>query len=79
MLKRRGSKKRPDKLDVKPFKGDPKDLRRFVYDVESKFDYYGSALRRDMDKIQLVVPLLEGSAKSCYEGIHPHINRHAAQ
>jgi hypothetical protein len=79
LLKKRGSRKRPDKLDVKPFKGDPKDLRRFVYDVESKLDYYGSALRRDMDKIRLVVPLLEGPAKSWYEGIHPHINRHAAQ
>ena len=46
--------------------------------MESKLDYYGSALRQDMDKIRLVVPLLEGPAKSWYEGIHPHINRHAA-
>ena len=32
-----------------------------------------------MDKIRLVVPLLEGPAKCWYERIHPHINRHAAQ
>src|SRR6266849_4313569 len=31
-----------------------------------------------MGKIRLVVPLLGGPAKSWYEGIHPHINRHAA-
>jgi hypothetical protein len=78
LLKKRGTRKRPDKLDVKPFKGDPKDLRRFLYDVESKLDYYGSAFRRDMDKIRLVVPLLEGPAKIRYEGIHL-INRPASQ
>jgi hypothetical protein len=38
LLKKRGTRKRPNKLDVKPFKGDAKDLRRFVYDVESKLD-----------------------------------------
>jgi hypothetical protein len=64
LLKKHATRKRLDKLDIKPFKGDPKDLRRFVYDVESKLDYYGSALRCDMNKIQLVIPLLECPAES---------------
>ena len=31
---------KPDRLDIKPFKGDADDLHRVVLDVESKFDYH---------------------------------------
>ena len=69
---------KPDRLDIRPFDGDADDLKRFVLDVESKFDYHRKALYKDMDKIRLIVPLLEGKAKKWYENIHVNINRHAA-
>ena len=54
-------------------------MQRFVLDVESKFDYHQKALRRrDMDKIRLIVPLLDGKAKKWYETVHVNINRQAA-
>ena len=81
-LKSLGKKKRqphkPDRLDIKPFNGIADDLHRFVLDVESKFDYHLKALSKDMDKIRLIVPLLEGKAKKWYENIHVNINRDAA-
>jgi hypothetical protein len=79
LIKKRSTRKRLDKTDVKPFKRDPKDLQRFIDNVESKLDYYGSALRQEMDKIRLDVSLFEVTAKSWDEGIHLHINSHAAQ
>ena len=69
---------KPDRLDIRPFDGDADDLKPFVLDVESKFDYHRKALYKDMDKIHLIVPLLEGKAKKWYENIHVNINRHAA-
>ena len=69
---------KPDRLDIKPFNGDADDLHRLVLDVESKFDYHRKALSKDMDKIRLIVPLLEGKAKKWYENIHVNINRDAA-
>ena len=69
---------KPDRLDIRLFDGDAVDLRPFVLDVESKFDYHREALYKDMDKIRLIVPLLEGKAKKWYENIHLNINRHAA-
>ena len=54
---------KPDRLDIKPFSGDADDLHRFVLNVESKFDYHRKALSKDMDKIRLIVPLLEGKVK----------------
>ena len=69
---------KPDQLDIRPFDGDADDLKHFVLDVESKFDYQRKALYKDMDKIRLIVPLLEGKAKKWYENIHVNINRHAA-
>ena len=53
-------------------------MKRFVLDVESKFDYHRKALRKDMDKIRLIVPLLEGRAKQWYENIHVNVNKQAA-
>ena len=69
---------KPDQLDIRPFDGDADDLKHFVLDVESKFDYDQKALYKDMDNIRLIVPLLEGKAKKWYENIHVNINRHAA-
>ena len=69
---------KPDRLDIRPFDGDADDLKRFVLDAKSKFDYHRKALYKDMDKIHLIVPLLEGKAKKWYENIHVNINRHAA-
>ena len=69
---------KPDQLDIRPFDGNAVDLNHFVLDVESKFDYHRKALYKDMDKICLIVPLLEGKAKKWYENIHVNINRHAA-
>jgi hypothetical protein len=79
LLKKCGTREWPEKLDFNHCKGDPEDLRRLVYDIESKLNYYGSALRRDMDKIRLVIPLLENPAKSWFKRIYPYINRHAVQ
>jgi hypothetical protein len=53
-------------------------MKRFVLDVESAFDYHQKALRKDMDKIRLIVPLLQGKAKKWYENIHVNINKDAA-
>ena len=69
---------KPDRLDIRPFNGDADDLKRFVLDVESQFNYHLKALYKDMDKIRLIVPLLKGKAKKQYENIHVNINRHAA-
>ena len=69
---------RADRLDIRPFDRDADDLKRFVLEVKSKFDYHRKALYKDMNKIRLIVPLLEGKAKKWYENIHVNINRHAA-
>ena len=53
-------------------------MQRFVLDIETNFDYHQKALYKDMDKIRLLVPLLEGKAKKWYENIHANINKHAA-
>ena len=73
MKKKRPHK--PDRLDIRPFHGDAVDWKRFVLDIESKFDYHRKELYKDMDKIRLIVPLLEGKAKKWYENIHVNINR----
>ena len=69
-LKRKGHGRKPDRLDICPFDGKPEDFKQFSMDLESKFYYYRKSLWRDMDKIRLVVPLLEGDAKKWYETIH---------
>ena len=69
---------KPSRLDIRPFNGDPDDMQRFVLDIETNLDYYRKALYKDMDKIRLLVPLLEGKAKKWYKNIHAHINKHAA-
>ena len=69
---------KPSRLDIRPFNGNPDDIQRFVLDIDTNFDYHRKALNKDMDKIQLLVLLLEGKAKKWYKNIHANINKHAA-
>ena len=55
--------KKPAQLGVDPFKGDSTDTQRFIQDCENKLDYFRESLRKDWDKISLVIPLLQGPAK----------------
>jgi len=55
--------KKPEKLGVDPFTGDPKDTQRFVHDVEIKLDYFCDSLVKEIDKVSLVIPLLRDTAK----------------
>ena len=76
--KKKSYPQKPSQLDIRLFNSDPDDMQRFVLDIETNFDYHRKALYKDMDKIWLLVPLLEGKAKKWYENIHPNINKHAA-
>src|SRR5688572_9784656 len=69
---------KPEKLEIKAFKADPNDMRRFINDIETKLEYHRKALVKHMDKICLIVPLLEGKAKKWYKGLHPHIHKSVA-
>jgi len=70
--------KKPARLGVDPFDGDPKDTQRFIQDVEIKLNYFRESLEDDMDKISLVIPLLRAGAKKWYHSIHVDINEDAA-
>jgi hypothetical protein len=70
--------KKPERLGVDPFEGDPKDTQRFIQDVEIKLNYFRDSLEDDMDKISLVIPLLRSAAKKWYHSIHVYINEDAA-
>jgi len=71
--------KKPEKLGVDPFTGNPKDTQRFVHDLEIKLDYFHDSLVKEIDKVSLVIPLLRDTAKEWYNAIHPHINKDAAK
>jgi len=74
-----GRPKKPEKLShITVFKGDSTDTNRFLTDVEVQFTYFQKSGLDDMDKIGLVVPLLEGAAKSWYLGIHRHLSQDEA-
>jgi len=70
--------KKPEKLGVDPFTGDPKDTQRFVHDVVIKLDYLRDSLVKEIEKVSLVIPLLRDTAREWYNAIHPHINKDAA-
>ena len=76
--KKKSQPQKPSRLDIRPFNGDPEDIQQFVLDIQTNFDYHRKALYKDMDKIRLLVPLLEGKFKKWYENIHANINKHAA-
>jgi len=71
--------KKPEKLGLDPFTGDPKDTQRFVHDVEIKLDYFRDSLVKQIEKVSLLIPLLRDTAKEWYTAIHPHINKDAAK
>jgi len=71
--------KKPEKLGVDPFTGDPKDTQCFVHDVNIKLDYIRDSLVKEIDKVSLVIPLLRDTAKEWYNAIHPHINKDVAK
>jgi len=55
--------KKPETLVVDPFKGDSTDTQRFIQDCEINLDYFRKSLRKDWDKVSLVISLLQGLAK----------------
>jgi len=70
--------KKPERLGVDPFDGDPKDTQRFIQDIEIKLSYFREFLVDDMDKISFVIPLLRTGAKEWYHSINIYINEDAA-
>jgi len=55
--------KKPEKLGVDHFTGDPKDTQRFVHDVEIKLDYFRDSLVKEIDNVSLIITLLRDTAK----------------
>ena len=53
----------PEKIAVDPFKGDSTYTQLFIQDCEIKLDYFRESLRKDWDKVSLVIPLHQGPAK----------------
>ena len=70
--------KKPQKLCVDPFKCDSTDTQRFIQDCKIKLDYFRESLRKDWDKVSLVIPLLQGPAKRWYQSIHPYVSEEGA-
>ena len=50
-----------------------------IQDCEIKLDYFRESLRKDRDKVTLVIPLLQGPAKEWYQSIHPYICEQGAR
>ena len=71
--------KKPEKLAIKGFTGNLLDTQRFIQDTEIRFDYFRHCKLTDMDKVSLIIALLEGDAKVWYNSIHVHISEEAAQ
>ena len=49
-----------------------------IQDAEIRFDYFRYCKLRDIDKVCLIIALLEGDAKVWYNSIHVHISEKAA-
>jgi len=62
---------KPEKLDVDRFIGDSTDTPHFLQDCEIKLDYFRESLRKDRDKVSLVIHHLQGPAKKWHQSIHP--------
>ena len=71
--------KKPEKLGIKGFNDNPLDTQRFIQDAEIRFDYFRQCKLTDMDKVSLIIALLEGNAKKWYNSVHVHISEEAAQ
>jgi len=55
--------KKLEKFGVDPFKAESTDTQRLIQDCEIKLNYFRESLRKDWDKVILVIPLLQGPAK----------------
>ena len=55
--------KKPEKLGIKGFTRNPLDTQRFIQDAEIRFDYFRHSKLTDMDKVSLIIALLESYAK----------------
>ena len=66
-------------MEIDPFDGSSTDTQHFIQDVEIKLTYFKDSLVDDMDKISLVIPLLQKAAKLWYQGIHSYISEDAAK
>ena len=64
---------------MKGFTGNPLDRQRFIQDAKIRFDYFRHCKLTDMDKVSLIIALLEDDAKVWYNSIHVHISEEAAQ
>jgi len=71
--------KKPEKLGVDSFKADSTDTQRYILDCEIKLDYFRESLRKDWDKVSLVIPLLQGPAKTGYQSIDPYVSEEGAR
>ena len=70
---------KPVKIGVDPFNGDSTDTQRFIQHFEIKLDYFRESLRKDWDKVNLVIPLLQGPANKWYQSIHPYVSEEGAR
>jgi len=70
--------KKPEKLRVDPFKGDASDTQRFIQDCEIQVHYFRESLRKDWDKVSLVIPLVQGPAKKWYQSRNPYVSEEGA-
>ena len=52
-----------ERLGIDPFDGSSTDTQRFIQDVEIKLTYFKDSLVDNMDKISLVIPLVQKAAK----------------
>ena len=70
--------KKPERLGVDPFKGYSRDTQLLIQDREIKPDYFRESLGKDLANVSLLIALLQGSAKTWYNNIHPYVSEEAA-
>ena len=56
--KSQSRQKKPEKLGIKGFTGNPLDTQHFIQDAEITFDYFRHCKLTDMDKVSLIIALL---------------------
>jgi len=69
----------PEKLGVDPFTGNLQDTQRFVHNVEIKLYYFRNFFVKEIDKVNLIIPLLKDTTKEWYQAIPLHINKDVAK
>ena len=76
--KSQSRQKKSEKLGIKGFTGNPLDTQRFIQDAEIRCDYFRHCKLIDIDKVSLIIALLEGDAQVWSNSIHVHISEEAA-